>query len=102
MPVTIRATTSSAATSVVFPAAISNWGAYGIVAMLAFLLKKPEILQNAYTERRMLEACVMAGAIDGIIHSPVTAVNSVDSEVDEALITMLHGIIKSALFKPKG
>jgi len=87
---------------VVFPAAISNWGAYGIVAMLAYLLKKPEILQDAYTERRMLEACVMAGAVDGIIHSPVPGVDSVSHEADEALITMLHSIIRNALFKPEG
>jgi len=83
---------------VVFPAAISNWGAYGIVAMLAFLLKKPEILQDAYTERRMLEACVMAGAVDGQILSTVPGVDSVASEADEALISMLHSVIRNALF----
>jgi len=42
---------SAVQTDVVFPAAVSNWGAYGIVAMLAFLLKKPEILQDADMEQ---------------------------------------------------
>lgn len=84
---------------IVFPAAISNWGAYGIVAMLALLLKRPEILQDSDTERRMLEACITAGAVDGIIHSPVMSVDSVGHETHEALITMLHSIIRNALFK---
>lgn len=84
---------------VVFPAAISNWGAYAITAMLAFLLKSPEILEDVYTERRMLEACIMAGAVDGQTYAPVMSVDSVDHETNEALITMLHGIIKSAIYK---
>ena len=82
---------------IVFPAAISNWGAYGIAAMLAFLLKKPEILQDVFTERRMLEACIMAGAVDGIIHSPIMGVDSVGYETHGALITMLHSVIRNAL-----
>ena len=88
-------------TDIVFPAAISNWGAYGITAMLAFLLKKPEILQDAYTERKMLEACITAGAVDGITGRPVMSVDGVSHEANEALITMLHSIIENALLDSK-
>lgn len=84
-------------TDVVFPAAISNWGAYAISAMLAFLLGKPEILQDAETEKRMLEACVTAGACDGPTGRPVMMVDAVNHEADAGMISLLHVIVENAL-----
>ncbi len=84
-------------TDIVYPAAISNWGAYGITAMVAYLLGNPEILQDTYTERRMLEACIRAGACDGVVGRTCMSVDSVDYLTGEAVLTMLHGIIRSAL-----
>ena len=84
-------------TDIIYPAAVSNWGGYGITAMVAYLLNKPEVLQDTYTERRMLEACITAGGIDGIYGRPMMAVDSIDYLTGEAMLTMLHGIIKSAL-----
>ena len=89
--------TCAVKTDIVFPAAISNWGAYGITAMLAYLLNKPEILQDAYTERRMLEACIMTGACDGPIGWPVMSVDAVSHQANEGIITLLHEIIGNAL-----
>ena len=87
----------SVKTDIVFPATISNWGAYGITAMLGFLLKKPEVLQDVLTERRMLDACITAGAVDGTTHSSIMSVDGVDYLGQEALVTILHGIIGNAL-----
>ena len=84
-------------TDIVFPAAISNWGAYAITAMIAFLHKKSEILQDEDTERRMLEACIMAGAVDGALGRPVMSVDGVKVKGQQALITTLHSIIENAL-----
>jgi hypothetical protein len=82
---------------IVFPASISNWGAYAITAMVAYLLQKPEILQDEDTERRMLEACIMAGAIDGPVGRPVMSVDGVNLKAQQGLINMLHAIIENAL-----
>ena len=84
-------------TDIVFPAAISNWGAYAITAMIACLLKEKEILQDADTERRMLQACIMAGGVDGQTFQPVMSIDGVNHEANEALITILHSIIGNAL-----
>lgn len=84
-------------TDIVFPASISNWGAYAISSMLAYLLKKPDILQDEDTERRMLEACIMAGAVDGISGRPIMSVDGVEVEAQQGLISMLHAIIENAL-----
>ena len=80
-----------------FPAAISNWGAYAISAMLAFILGKPDILQDADTEQRMLEACIMTGACDGPTGRPVMLVDAVSHQANEGMIDILHSIIENAL-----
>jgi D-glutamate cyclase len=84
-------------TDIVFPAAMSNWGAYAISAMLAFLTGKPEVLQDDDTERRMLEACVMAGAIDGTFGKPIPAVDGVDLRGQQAVVNLLATIVSNAL-----
>jgi len=46
-------------------AGTSNWGAWGVVAELSRLAGRP-LLHSAEEERRMVEACVAAGAVDGL------------------------------------
>lgn len=84
-------------TDIVFPASISNWGAYAISAMLALLLKKPEILQDALTERRMLEACVMAGGCDGPTGQPTLLVDGVPYYGNEGMVSFLNCIVQNGL-----
>ena len=84
-------------TDIVYPAAISNWGAYGITAMVAYLLGKQEVLQDATIERQMLEACIRAGACDGIFGRPSMSVDAIDYLTGEGMITMLNKIIENAL-----
>lgn len=84
-------------TDIVFPASISNWGAYAITAMVGCLLRKPDILQDEDTEQRMLEACIMAGAVDGIAERPIMGVDGVGVKAQQGLINMLHAIIENAL-----
>ena len=84
-------------TDIVFPAAVSNWGAYAITAMVAYLLKKPEVLQDPNTERRMLEACITAGAVEGMSGRLIMGVDGLDVETNQGLINILHSIIRNAL-----
>jgi hypothetical protein len=84
-------------TDIVFPASISNWAAYAITAMIGCLLKKPQILQDEDTERRMLEACIMAGAIDGIGGGNVMSVDGVGLKGQQGVVNLLHAMIENAL-----
>lgn len=84
-------------TDIVFPASVSNWGAYGISAMLGYLLNKREILQDACTERRMLEACISAGGVDGELGQTVLSCDGVDHIAGEGLIALLHTILRTGL-----
>ncbi len=84
-------------TDIVFPASVSNWGAYAISAMLGYLLKKPDILQDEDTERRMLEASIMVGAVDGISGQPIMGVDGISLKGQQGIVNLLHAIIENGL-----
>jgi len=56
----------STVVDVFIPASVSNWGAYGLIACLSVLLKRPEILHDGKIESRVLRECIDAGGIDGV------------------------------------
>lgn len=84
---------------VTIPATTSNWAMYGISAMLGFLMKKSDLLQDANTEHRMLEACVMAGVVDGVTFRPITVVDGISDKGNQCLINLLHEIIDNGLME---
>jgi len=84
-------------TEVLVSAAVSNWGAYGVSACLAFMLGDSEVLHDTYTEYRMLEACATAGALDGVYGTQILAVDGINWRTQQSLITMLHSIVSNGL-----
>lgn len=69
-------------------AGVSNWGAYGITAELGRLAGRP-LLHTPETERRLIEACVKAGAVDGITRRPEATVDGLDLDVHAAFLRLL-------------
>jgi hypothetical protein len=84
-------------TDVLVFASTSNWGAYGIAAALAGLLGNVNVLHDTDTERRMLERCVDAGAMDGVEARQVPLVDGTSLGVQLGLITMLREIVQLSL-----
>jgi hypothetical protein len=78
-----------------FVAAISNWGASGIIACLAALLNDFSLLHDEQTERRMIEQCCLAGACDGATVKPSFSVDGITIEGNMAMNRLLHEIIRS-------
>jgi len=70
-------------------AGVSNWGAYGIVAELARLSKRP-LLHTAEEERRMVRACVEAGAVDGITRKRAATVDALPLEAHAGMVELLR------------
>jgi D-glutamate cyclase len=87
-------------TDIVFPASISNWAAYAVSAMLGYLLRKPDALQDDDTERRMLEACAMAGALEGASGRTLVAVDGVGLKGQQGIVNLLHAIVENGLKRP--
>lgn len=69
-------------------AGTSNWGAYGIVAALERLARR-HLLHTAEVERRLLQACVDAGAVDGIVRWRRPTVDGLDADVHAGIVTLL-------------
>lgn len=90
---------TTTATEVLVVAAISNWGAYGVVANLAFQLGNVEIIQPPEVELFMLQACVMAGGHDGVYASQTLYVDGTSAAVQQALVTMLRMLVDNGLKK---
>jgi len=88
---------SAVATDIVIPASISNWGAYGIEAGLAILKQDAGLMHDAVVERAMLEACRMAGAVDGITSRQILAVDGTSGETQVAISTILAELVGKAL-----
>lgn len=74
-------------------AAVANWGAYGIVACLAALRQRPDLLHSAATEVRMIDACVQAGAADGITGRREATVDALPAAVHASVVELLHALI---------
>ena len=69
-------------------AGVSNWGAYGIVAALS-RLSGQMLLHSAAEERRLIEACVEAGAVDGITRRPEPTVDGLPLEAHAGFVALL-------------
>ena len=65
--------------------------------MVAYMLEDPFILQDADTERRMVEVMAQAGAVEATYALSIPWVDGTSLEVQQAVITMMHGVVANAL-----
>ncbi|MGH7390804.1 MAG: DUF4392 domain-containing protein [Candidatus Rokuibacteriota bacterium] len=70
-------------------AGTSNWGAYGVVAALERLARGP-LLHTPADERRLVEACVKAGAVDGIVRHAEPTVDGLPLDAHAAFVELLR------------
>jgi hypothetical protein len=77
-------------------AGVSNWGGYGIVAALARLTGK-DLLHTPEIERRLIEACVAAGACDGVTRRREPTVDSLGSDTHAAVVDLLRLASRSGI-----
>ena len=69
-------------------AGVSNWGAYGIVAQLGRLTGQA-LLHTPGDERRLIDACVDAGAVDGVTRKRERTVDRMDADTHAAIVALL-------------
>jgi len=77
-------------------AGVSNWGGYGIVAALGRLTGL-DLLRTPEIERRLIEACVAAGACDGVTRRREPTVDSLASETHAAVVDLLRLASRSGI-----
>jgi hypothetical protein len=85
-------TAAAVDTDVLVVAAISNWGAYGVAALMCWLMSTPEHLVSADDVDRMLRGVVAAGAFDGCHARPVLSDDGVPIDAQRGFLALLHAI----------
>jgi len=88
---------SSSEVDILIMAAVSNWGAYGINALLAYLLDNIELMHTEKMEEKMLEVCVKTGCVDGDLDIPSPSVDGISLESQKAIITLLRETVIRAM-----
>lgn len=87
-------------TDVLVTATMSNWGCYGIEAMLAFLLRRPDLVHTPEMARRMIYACLDAGGLEALFCTRLFIVDGADGESSASVVQMLGDLVRSALSTP--
>lgn len=72
---------------------VSNWGAYAMVAGLALRLGNARLLHRPMDETRMLKACVLAGARDGLSARRGLTVDGLPLGIQRTVVTLLRGAL---------
>jgi hypothetical protein len=80
-------------------AGVSNWGGYGVTAALSRLARR-ELLHTAAEERRLVEACVAAGAADGVTRRRVATVDGLPLATHAAIVELLRWAARSGIIRP--
>lgn len=76
------------------PAAVSNWGAYALVSMLALLVRMKDALPDPAREKRVLEAAAAAGFHDAIYGEVCGSVDGSPMEAQLAIVQLMRETVK--------
>ncbi|MBU1049837.1 DUF4392 domain-containing protein [Candidatus Bipolaricaulota bacterium] len=79
------------------PAAVSNWGAYGIAAALAILERDGRLLYLPDEEERLLHVAAVRGCVDGVRRQSGFGVDGLGGRVSIAIVQELRTIAQTAL-----
>ncbi|MCO5223045.1 MAG: DUF4392 domain-containing protein [Thermomicrobiales bacterium] len=85
------------ATDNLIVATVSNWGCYGLTAMIAGLIDRVDLIPCREEVHRMIDACVRAGGIDGATAMQSMSVDGIPSDVEESMVEMLRVIVSMGL-----
>ena len=77
-------------------AAVSNWGAYGIVAALS-LGSGRQLLHDGDTEQDLLDAAVESGCVDGVTGAATASVDGISPQIHAAVVDILQYCVTAAL-----
>ena len=77
-------------------AGVSNWGSYGVVAALGRLTGL-DLLHTPEVERQLIQACVSAGACDGVTRRREPTVDGLADHVHAAVVDLLRLASRSGI-----
>ena len=89
----------------IITATTSDWGCYSMIAMLAYMLKNPDIMHDSELEEQALIAASRSGLVD-MSGQCIPAIDGFGLKINCSLITLMKELTASALrlseeFKPR-
>ncbi len=72
---------------------VSDWGAYAVAACLAHVARDPAALVGAGVYRRVCEATIAAGAIDGTSTLAIPHIDGVDDAYNARLLETMRAVV---------
>ena len=84
-------------TDLLVTAAVSNWGAYGVAAMIALLTGRQDVFHSSEMERRILESCIRAGFIDGGSGYVSGGADALDISIHMSLVNLLGELVNKGI-----
>ena len=81
-------------------AGISNWGAYGLAAMIAALTDRAELVHDGEAERRMLRAAAQAGLLAGMVGLPLPIVDGLSEDINASFAEFLRVTVQRGMQAP--
>lgn len=78
-------------------ATVSNWGCYGLAAMLAALLEAPSLLPTSHELGRLLETLADCGVIDGATGEATATVDGIEGHVERSVLDIMGTIVRMGL-----
>lgn len=86
---------TSTRTQYLLPAAVSNYGAYGVVAALAVLHERPDLVPDGHAVVRAIEAGVREGCLDGARVDPAfIGDDGIPGDAVASLVTLLGTVVR--------
>ena len=80
-----------------FPAAISNWGAYGVCAGLALATGQRSLLLRPDEEEHLLNVAAIRGCLDGLLGTAAFGVDGISGAISIRVVDALCRLVDSAL-----
>lgn len=84
------------ATKILFPASISEWGAYAIIAALALITKDFSLLHTPEKEIELLELAPTVGCFEGTVAKGKPYIDAVPPEGSAAMVQLLRSAVEVA------
>jgi len=88
---------AATSTDILFPAAVSNWGAYALAAALALLTGDSTCALTPEEERRMLNVAAVRGCCDGIRRRGAFGIDGFAGETSVRVVAAVRDLVRRAL-----
>ena len=91
---------AATATDLLYPAAVSNWGAYGLAAAIALLSNRLDCTPTPKEERRLLLVAAVRGCCDGARRRGTYGVDGITGDTSVQVVRELREIVIEAVGSP--